>query len=147
LSAGFQVRLHFFYAILAELKFVVKACFFKQIFSRTNRRQSEISVNLRNQCQKFFHLKLAIGIWNLKISLLPFHRSTVQPRNTRYERPATRDEFGQTRRYPKGKIRNFKKFFTISLLFTQQRLTLFFCTLSAARCTLFLYQTRRFTPL
>jgi hypothetical protein len=38
----FRVRLHFFYAILAELKFVVKARFFKQIFSRTNRRQNPL---------------------------------------------------------------------------------------------------------
>jgi len=37
---NFRVRLHFFYAILAELKFVVKARFFEQIFSRTNCRQN-----------------------------------------------------------------------------------------------------------
>jgi len=40
LSAGLSSPIAFFYAILAELKFVVKACFFKQIFSRTNRRKN-----------------------------------------------------------------------------------------------------------
>jgi len=48
----FRVRLHFFFAILAELKFVVKARFFKQILTRPNRRQNlrksaPISRNLR----------------------------------------------------------------------------------------------------
>ena len=64
--------MHFFYAILAGLKFAVKACFFKQIFSRPNRRQSKIRVNQCNLCLKI----LRVHLW------LNFSSTSDQRRDT-----------------------------------------------------------------
>ena len=131
----FQVRLHFFYAILAELKFVVKACFFKQIFSRTNRRQSKIRVNLWNLCLNFSAL-ISIPLRNLRLNFS----------STRYEIPATRYELGQTRRYSRPKSENSKKIFTIFYSLFYNDLSLLY-PLSAVRSTLFFRTKRAASPL